>query len=746
MCIRDSCYICEFDKIITKVGTPIIEILDTLFRTFDGFCANHGVQKIETVGYTYLACAGLRACEGGVPQHLLQIDPTQRIVEMAVEMMDYVKTRRIGGIQLKMKVGVNRGPVIAGVIGFHKPQFSLIGDTVNTTSRICATTFEGAIAISKPVYELVKGLDFRFTERAVQMKGKGLVVTYVCEKKRYLWRQKLSSALRKEQMIQGITRKQMNALRKLATTNQDLVKQKLGSIIKAKSTTPVPARPLAGQKTIVERSRTIAALNNEVGLDVSDMQGEDYLGGLAPEEERFGDKVLKPTRLLTFRTRQSNNVFEFNHQLDLNKRVGYTFLLVFIFMVHLLQTIILFSVMWVFPLAPMMIAFRFGFNLMVVGAIVCRKDAYKSRWIQAWIIFMYVYGAASVLLETGLLTPDSNERISLGTTLMGGFHRVDIFQVVFIMTFAMFSNGIFFIHSLLLFILIFGCFLAAFLANDALSYENVSFFLIFSAFILIQKYRMQRNDIETFNNIAIKVSRKVEEEELVSNLLPLHIAEKYFSNRSGSKLEFTNLFRDVTMLFADIKGFTDYSAGHSPQQVVEMLSELFTEFDKKCYKYGLYKLYTIGDCYVCMSFNDARNRNPGKEALNMVRFSLSLLEIISKFRKSRGLDMRIGIHTGECIGGVIGTDIVRYDFYGKDVLIANKMESNGVEGKIHISETTKNMLQRYCPGMFRFDYHGMVEAKSLNFSIEGYMLYENESYHEEGQELFSAKATFKPPK
>eukprot|EP01017_Pseudomicrothorax_dubius_P031219 TRINITY_DN3964_c0_g1_i2.p1 TRINITY_DN3964_c0_g1~~TRINITY_DN3964_c0_g1_i2.p1 ORF type:complete len:109 (-),score=22.71 TRINITY_DN3964_c0_g1_i2:19-345(-) len=108
--------------------------------------------------------------------------------------------------------------------------------------------------------------------------------------------------------------------------------------------------------------------------------------------------------------------------------------------------------------------------------------------------------------------------------------------------------------------------------------------------------------------------------------------------------------------------------------------------------------------------------------------------------------MRIGIHTGECIGGVIGTDIVRYDFYGKDVLIANKMESNGVEGKIHISETTKNMLQRYCPGMFRFDYHGMVEAKSLNFSIEGYMLYENESYHEEGQELFSAKATFKPPK
>eukprot|EP01017_Pseudomicrothorax_dubius_P040929 TRINITY_DN6496_c0_g1_i1.p1 TRINITY_DN6496_c0_g1~~TRINITY_DN6496_c0_g1_i1.p1 ORF type:complete len:125 (+),score=13.61 TRINITY_DN6496_c0_g1_i1:119-493(+) len=118
-----------------------------------------------------------------------------------------------------------------------------------------------------------------------------------------------------------------------------------------------------------------------------------------------------------------------------------------------------------------------------------------------------------------------------------------------------------------------------------------------------------------------------------------------------------------------------------------------------------------------MSFNDKRNRNPGREAMNMVKFALSLLDIISVVRKGRGLDMRIGIHTGQCIGGIIGTDIVRYDIYGKDVLIANKMESNGVEGKIHISETTKALLEMYCPELFLFEEYSIVAVSYTHLTL-----------------------------
>lgn len=107
-------------------------------------------------------------------------------------------------------------------------------------------------------------------------------------------------------------------------------------------------------------------------------------------------------------------------------------------------------------------------------------------------------------------------------------------------------------------------------------------------------------------------------------------------------------FEDVTILYADIKGFTDYSASVEAKDVVTMLSALFTRFDKVCHKYSLYKVYTIGDCYVAISFVNASNRDPGREATNMVKMAMSMIEIIREVRKEikfDELDMRIGIHT-----------------------------------------------------------------------------------------------------
>lgn len=124
-------------------------------------------------------------------------------------------------------------------------------------------------------------------------------------------------------------------------------------------------------------------------------------------------------------------------------------------------------------------------------------------------------------------------------------------------------------------------------------------------------------------------------------------AEKYFSDPTG-KVDVSDEFEDVTILYADIKGFTDYSAGVEAKDVVTMLSALFTRFDKVCHKYSLYKVYTIGDCYVVISFVNASNRDPGKEANSMVKMAMSMIEIIREVRKEvkfEELDMRIGIHT-----------------------------------------------------------------------------------------------------
>jgi len=86
-------------------------------------------------------------------------------------------------------------------------------------------------------------------------------------------------------------------------------------------------------------------------------------------------------------------------------------------------------------------------------------------------------------------------------------------------------------------------------------------------------------------------------------LLPLHCIEKYF-NDPTAKLDIVDEFSNVTICFADIKGFTEYGKEHTPAEVVTMLSGLFTDFDKMCQRLSVYKVYTIGDCYVALSFTD----------------------------------------------------------------------------------------------------------------------------------------------
>ena len=178
------------------------------------------------------------------------------------------------------------------------------------------------------------------------------------------------------------------------------------------------------------------------------------------------------------------------------------------------------------------------------------------------------------------------------------------------------------------------------------------------------------------------------------HLLPQHIIHEFFNNPS-KRLELIDIFDEVTILFADIAGFTAYSSNREPEEVVLMLRNLFTDFDKCCLIHNVYKLYTIGDCYVILGLINANSRNPEQEAKNVVEMGFSMIEIIKEVRKAiqfEELDMRIGIHSGRVIGGVIGTDIVRYDVYGSDVVIANKMESNGEKGKIQVSEETKDLL------------------------------------------------------
>jgi class 3 adenylate cyclase len=115
---------------------------------------------MKTVGKTYMACAGLELVEGDLTEELRRINPVKRCVDSALEMLEFVKGYQyVGGKSISLKVGIHVGNCIFGVIGFHKPQFSLIGDTINTTSRHCSTGDPNTIILSETAWNQIRLMD-----------------------------------------------------------------------------------------------------------------------------------------------------------------------------------------------------------------------------------------------------------------------------------------------------------------------------------------------------------------------------------------------------------------------------------------------------------------------------------------------------------------------------------------------------------------------------------------------------------
>ena len=187
---------------------------------------------------------------------------------------------------------------------------------------------------------------------------------------------------------------------------------------------------------------------------------------------------------------------------------------------------------------------------------------------------------------------------------------------------------------------------------------------------------------------------------LISKLVPFHMVT-IIKNEKRQVDEFD----DVTLLYTDMVGFTAYSKNvNDPREVVNLLSKLFSRFDQLCDENKVYKVHTIGDCYVIMGYNgrvDKSKRFKGiviDEANIVIQTGLEMIDIIKEVREQsndpnlRDLDMRIGIHTGKMVAGIIGSKVVRYDIFGEGVLIANKMESNGAPGRVVVSEETRKIL------------------------------------------------------
>ncbi|TND09906.1 MAG: family 3 adenylate cyclase [Bacteroidetes bacterium] len=211
-------------------------------------------------------------------------------------------------------------------------------------------------------------------------------------------------------------------------------------------------------------------------------------------------------------------------------------------------------------------------------------------------------------------------------------------------------------------------------------------------------YRQKRSD-----NATIAIEKK-KSDDLLLNILPAETAEEL--KRKGHAD--ARGYETATVLFTDFQGFTAVSERLSPQELVARLNECFTAFDEIMVGYGIEKIKTIGDAYMAAG---GIPRPQPDHAERVVLAALAMRDFMEYFRSTlaeeAGFELRIGIHTGPVVAGIVGIKKFAYDIWGDTVNTAARMESSGEVGKVNVSQTTYELVK----DKFDFTYRGKVAAK-----------------------------------
>jgi len=671
----------DFDWYVHEHSTEdLLKILNDLFTQFDNICSSKGVTKIESISEEYVACVGVIPSdieESNRDGHSVILE---RLFAAAKEILQLQKD------DLQFRMGVHTGPVVAGVIGHKLPRYRLFGDTINTAARMMQKSLPGELQLGKETYMHLPSNVTVEARGEIEMKGKGKVMTYL-----------LQEVTNKEEMVAY----EFDMVRS-PVSRRCTMGGLFGRLMKIDR--HIPAK---GSEADIGKSHSCASVaKSRSGLDLWITHRKESIDNIIDEvgkDEKFTPELER--RFLAWW-----HLHTVCHKLVKRCDKAAMFLL---FLTCFEALSMVYNKAWLkphndYPQGYWRLPVFWSCRILAIAIFLGLRVAAYRDWIFhnpktfQWA-FVAAVGAITTLIfvsYNALTVKEPRHRLTY-TNEPTREPNNQYYSLIFVLVYFVLirQEGVNFYQSLC-FIGI-ACFimfwfdLLWFLGPTGLSFAGMGQFLFVANSVLNSAIARadERSSRSRFMAKCATEQTRRSIKSILNTMMPPLVLDDMRRHRGSGDGPPSHEYTRATIAQSDLCGFTKLASTRTPQEVVEFIQELFGLFDNLTDKYGVYKVETVGDAYIAgQAEQPLTERN---SPCSVLLFGLGMVHVVDNWSRSHGVEVRcrVGVHHGECIGGIVGTDMQRYHLFGSLMSALEILESTADPGSVQISMVCKEAAE-----------------------------------------------------
>jgi class 3 adenylate cyclase len=711
------------EKAQSLAPEELLRFLNQQFSQMDQICAANDVTKVETVGEEYVACVGAVPSDIAFGQANGHAKVAARLFKAADEIL------KLQTDDVKFQMGMHSGPIVAGVIGSKLPRYRLFGDTINTTARFMQKGQPGRLQMSEEANKDVSpGVEVEYRGQ-VEMKGKGAVDAWF-----------LKSVALGPRASQTEGTKTRGSTVSAASDQQPSPSKEASKSTSKGAATFSRSRDLlsnlkSGRKGLLGKRRPGGGNAAEEEEEEEEDEGEDnseFAGILAQMTAGKRDDEAASSLFEELTPEHEDLWFRWFHRGDvcrnllvrLDRQMFLLALLTFLETCFFSQEKAWEADHNLFPGWLRLPIFQTCRTAAFIVLMFWRAALSSSRFaaehpaeLQIGLVISYclvallVFMSYSVMLVTDnsmLLTKvedgeifkkpkTDEEKADMRSEQMTALGFVLVFYCITTAETTKFGLSLLFPLTALAIM----CGTTSLHAGFGQLYfhnEGRFLFIANAAMVAFIAYEVEQGSRKRFKaKHAVKLTEQ-RTEGILSTLLPPLVMQELASLPPNAPPP-SHSYRAATIAQSDMCGFTQLSSTRKPHEVVAFMSDLFGAFDVLCDEFGIYKVETVGDAYIAGMAEHTLTRK--HSAVSVIKFGLAMIDAVHAWAKKLGGDAtdvtcRVGVHHGECIGGIVGSGMMRYHIFGKMMTCMEVLESTAPKARVQVSPAAKGAAEYDC--------------------------------------------------